>query len=67
MGRKCRKWIWDAGFSETSADPLRRPGTHVFVFVGTFIAEMNKRPIGTPSLSLKSRTDTLMYLLENGV
>jgi len=38
MGRERRKWIWDAGFSKTSADPLRRPGTHVFVFDGTFIA-----------------------------
>jgi len=38
MGGKCRKWLWDAGFSKTSADPLRRPGTHDFVFVGTFIA-----------------------------
>jgi len=38
MGRKCQKWIWDAGFSETSADPPRRPGMHYFVFVGTFIA-----------------------------
>jgi len=38
MGRKCRKWIWDAAFSKTSADLPRRPGTHKFVFVGTFIA-----------------------------
>jgi len=38
MGRKCQKWIWDAGFSKMSADPLGRPGTHYFVFVGTFIA-----------------------------
>ena len=31
MGRKCRKRIWDAGFSGTTADPPRRPGTHDFV------------------------------------
>ena len=31
MGRKSRKWIWSAGFSNTSADSSRRPGTHNFV------------------------------------
>ena len=31
IGRKCRRWIWGAGFSRTSADPPRRPGTHDFV------------------------------------